>query len=395
MAFKTTGSRPQSRHLDVLLVITELRVGGAERCLMHLALGLAERGFAVGVVSLASPPSPNQDALVRQLQLREIPVEFLGADRLYQVSRAIRGLRRLIRIHQPRLVHAFLFHAIIITALTPTGAPDRSRIAGLRVTEQPVWRKCLLRILQMRFQRFVCVSQSVADHAHHGIGLDLAKLTVIPNGVAVPAPSPIHPASWGDFGIPHDAPVIVAVGRLAYQKGMDRLVELAPQLLNALPQHHLVIFGDGPLRAQLMDHIRQTPLADRIHLIGWRHDVRERLANSNTRLFVLPSRWEGMPQALMEAMAAGLPIVAMRVEGVEEILGDPDLIDIQTVPLGPHEDLAFTRRIVALLTDPVAAESCGIRNRQRITTHFGLEPMVTRHIGLYQTVGKEVPTHRS
>jgi glycosyltransferase involved in cell wall biosynthesis len=123
-----------------------------------------------------------------------------------------------------------------------------------------------------------------------------------------------------------------------------------------------------------------TPFAARIHFAGWRPDVKEILRSSD--LLVLPSRWEGMPNILLEGMASGLPVMSTLVEGVAEVLG----------PLAAHQssrpgDLAeFVAKAAAILKDPSLARLLGEQNRQRVTEHFSLANMIRAYERLYESL---------
>ena len=122
--------------------------------------------------------------------------------------------------------------------------------------------------------------------------------------------------------------MVTFVGRLEKQKGVNWLIESAPLWLAELPDCHLLLVGDGPMRATLESAAAASGLGERIHFAGWRADVPEILAASD--LLVLPSAWEGMPNVVLEAMASRRPVVATDVEGVRELLGPG--ADLQTVP---------------------------------------------------------------
>jgi starch synthase (maltosyl-transferring) len=171
-------------------------------------------------------------------------------------------------------------------------------------------------------QRFVthnvAVSQGVADFAVREIGLAAAKVSVIQNGVDLARFADAVPADLGRFGIPSGARVILFVGRLHPQKAPDVLLRGALPVLTAQPDVHLLFVGDGPLRAALEREASGTLAASRIHFAGRQEDVPGLLRAAT--VCVLPSRWEGMPNVVLEAMAAGCPVLATDVEGTREVV---------------------------------------------------------------------------
>ncbi|HBO45907.1 MAG TPA: hypothetical protein DD670_18700, partial [Planctomycetaceae bacterium] len=146
------------------------------------------------------------------------------------------------------------------------------------------------------------------------------------------------------------------------------------------PDCDLVLVGHGPQRCELERLAAEKGISERVHFLGFRADVPAILARSS--LLVLPSRWEGMPNVVLEAMAAGLPVIATNVEGVAELLGDD--ADGQMVPFG--DMAAFAAAVTRVLSDRDLAERLGRRNRHRAAEYFQINDMVER----YQTLWTEL-----
>src|SRR5262249_6138085 len=127
-----------------------------------------------------------------------------------------------------------------------------------------------------------------------------------------------RPADLASLGIPSGSQVLLTIGRLDPQKGLHDLIEAAGLICAKYPRAHFLLVGEGPQRVALERAIREKGLGDRIHLAGWRADIPEILAAGYA--LVLSSHWEGMPNVVLEAMAAGLPVVATRVEGISELV---------------------------------------------------------------------------
>ena len=150
-------------------------------------------------------------------------------------------------------------------------------------------------------------------------GLDSRRLTVIPNGIDPQRFEQALAVPRKDLGIPEDAHLALAVGRLDPQKGIPDLLAAAERVIPQDPAWHLALAGDGPCRSWLLDQLAARPVLDgRIHWLGTRDDVPGLLRSAN--LLVLASLWEGMPNVVLEAMAAGRPVVATAVEGTEELV---------------------------------------------------------------------------
>jgi glycosyltransferase involved in cell wall biosynthesis len=139
-----------------------------------------------------------------------------------------------------------------------------------------------------------------------------------------------------------------------------------------------VVVGSGPERDHLLHLVEELGMRGRVHFLRFRDDVPEILAASE--LLVLPSRGEGMPNAVLEAMASGKPVVATRVEGVEELLGPAT--DDQSVLQSDSE--AFTAKVIAILSDPALAARLGTENRLRAQSRFSQESMTIAYERLYR-----------
>lgn len=370
---------PAPARIRVALATTELAVGGAERCLANLAARMDREKFEPVVYSLAPPPEASRAELLDLLQQHHVDVRFVDARSARQFLSATGRLTAMLRQQAPHVLQTFLFHANVVGTIAGRRAGVPAIVTGCRVADPRRWRAAVERCLVGRIDRIVCVSQSVAEHQRTWARLPAEKLFVIPNGIDSGA-SQIQPADLAPLGIGPERRVIVFVGRLHQQKGVDWLLDLAPELLAALPEHDLLLVGDGPLRP-LAEQLAASPVADgRVHVAGHRPDVPAILRRCD--LLVLPSRWEGLPNAVLEAMAAGLPVVATRVEGIAELLGDA--LDAQTVAGLDRE--SFVHRVIALASDSRVARATGAANQQRVREHFTLETMVRRYESLYTTL---------
>jgi glycosyltransferase involved in cell wall biosynthesis len=238
-----------------------------------------------------------------------------------------------------------------------------------------VW---LERFAASRAARVVCVSQSVADDAMRRGRLPPEKIVVIPNGIDVTRYDAARPLDATLLGQPQGRRLLAFVGRLDQQKGVDWLLDLSPQLLEQCPHHDLVIVGDGPLRSEYERAVDRKGLGARVRFLGWRSDIPEVLGASEVLL--LPSRWEGMPNVVLEAMASRLPVVATHSEGVLELLGGES--PSQTVPFGDTQ--AFIAKAVTLANDRDAAARIGLENRLRVENTFSLTAMIAAYSRLFQ-----------
>ena len=364
-------------HID--LVITEMFVGGAERCLTELAIGLQKRGDTVRVASIGTLPTGNQAALVQRLRDHRITVESARCDSTYKTYSAYRWLRSWFRQGRPDVVQTMLFHANVLGTFAARSAGVPVCIGGLRVAEKHGSRLLIEKRAIRRMDAVVCVSRSVERFAHAVFGRSIPPTYVIGNAIDVDAIGKIRPVDWTSLGWPSDAQVLLFVGRLHRQKGLDVLVEAIERLLSGPADSQAMrclLVGDGPQREELTRIAKRLGPA-RFQLAGWRADSLSLI--KGCRVLVLPSRYEGMPNVILEAMAAGKPVAATAVEGVAELLGDA--ADGQTCP--PEDPAALRELIQRLWQDEQAARELGLMNRQRAADEHQMGRLVSDYRDLY------------
>ncbi|MCA9074186.1 MAG: glycosyltransferase [Planctomycetaceae bacterium] len=301
----------------IAFCITELDPGGAERALVRIVSGLDRDRWSPHVYCLAE-----RGPLADDLDAANVPVTCLNVRSNRDVG-VIGRLTRALREFQPELLQTFMFHGNLVGRIAAWWAGVPHVVAGVRVVEPDMrWRMRLDRWTNRLVDHTVCVSRAVAD-AYLDLGYGEDQLTVVPNGVDFERFANAEPADLTTFGIPRNSHTIISVGRLHPQKGFDRLIDaFADVTARATVDEpfHLMIVGEGPERQMLESQIDRLGLNAHVHLIGRQPETAPLLRA--TDLFVLSSRWEGMPNVLLEAMAAGLPCVATNVEGVAELITD-------------------------------------------------------------------------
>jgi starch synthase (maltosyl-transferring) len=224
----------------------------------------------------------------------------------------------------------------------------------------------------------VCVSEGVYRFSHAVAGLDERRLLVIPNGIDVQAFDRASAVPRLELGIPDDSHLALAVGRLDVQKGVADLLVAAERVVAECPRWHLALAGDGPSRAWLLEQIASRPaLLGRVHWLGQRRDVPGLLKAAD--VLVLASRWEGMPNVVLEAMAAGRAVVATAVEGSEDLV-----VPGQTGWLVPARSPgALGTALLAAAAVPELCEQYGAAARTRVENQFSLDQMVTAYERLW------------
>jgi glycosyltransferase involved in cell wall biosynthesis len=222
--------------------------------------------------------------------------------------------------------------------------------------------------------RIVTLSDEEArDHLRLGIGRPEQFVTV-PSGVPLEVVRAATPAPLVSGG-----PVVGTVARLVPVKGLQYLLEAAPGILRQVPEARFLLVGDGELRSPLEAQARSLGLTDRVTFAGFREDVPSVLAGMD--VVVLPSLNEGMGRVLVMAMALGKPIVATRVGGVAELLGDGEA----GVLVPARDAAALASAITALLRDPPRARALGEAGRRR-APRYGADTMIASLVKLYREV---------
>ncbi len=208
-------------------------------------------------------------------------------------------------------------------------------------------------------------------------GIRPERITVIPNGIALPPRQPEAAAAVRrELGLEENQPLVLAVGRLVTPKGHTFLIQAAAELQTAQPAVRVAIAGEGYLRPALEDEIHRRALQNTVSLLGNRGDVPALLQACD--VFVLSSRNEGMPIALLEAMAAGAAVVSTRVEGVEDLICDGE-----NGLLVPVEDPAgLAAAILRLLHDPALRSRLGAAARKTIQESYSLDLSCRQYMAL-------------
>jgi glycosyltransferase involved in cell wall biosynthesis len=377
--------------LHVAMVIPTLdRIAGAERQVMLLAAGMRRRGWRVTVVVLSGKGGSAAD------ELREAGVQFLSLGMRKGLADP-RGWTRFIlwlRRQKPDVVHAHLPHAAWLARWSHLFAPGPVVIDTLHSSSTGgVGRHLGYRLSRGLPDQVTAVSHSVAE-SHLAIGMVRREaMTVLPNGVDVSKWRPdekVRAEVRRELGLT-DEFLWIAVGRL------DKVKEY-PTLLKAMAAvpapARLVIAGRGPLLHGLARLSSQLGLSDRVKFLGFDNGVRRWLQAADG--FVLASRWEGLPVALLEAAACSLPSVATDVPGSREVV-----LDGETGTLVPPLDAsALAWAMTAMMRTPAEVRRrMGARARQRVVEQFSLASAIDRWEGLYAELlsrkSRETVLHRN
>jgi len=240
----------------------------------------------------------------------------------------------------------------------------------------------LYRLTSCLVNGFIAVSDEVKEAMMEIIGPIQDKITVIHNGVDVKRYGHLVDKTrvQSQLGLGDNARLIAVVGTLGEPKGHRYLVEAMATVAPQYPDVHVLFIGDGHLKEELQAQVESLNLGQWVHFLGNRHDVPDLLAASE--LFVLPSLWEGLSMALLEAMAAGKPIVATAVSGTTQVMipGETGLV----VP--PRDSRALAEAIIQLLSNPAQAQMMGQAARQHVKMNFSAQKQADEHLVLYHSL---------
>ena len=361
--------------IRLMFVVGNFVAGGAERHLLEMWRRIDRTRFDVEIACFR-----NEGQFARDVEALGLPILELGIGRRIYGPSGLRGFIRLlsrIESFRPHVVHGYLFGPNLFAAIAGRLAGVPAVVVAKRnvdAFETP--RQVAMERLAHRLATHVtAVSVAVADTVV-ALGVPRARITVIENGVDASRFEGIAPdrAAMGADG----DPVIGSVGCLAARKDYGTLLAALAELRRRGRAFHAVLVGEGPDRGMLEALTRDLGLESRVRFLGERPDV-ERLLPAMD-VFVLSSREEGIPNALLEAMAAGRPSVVTDVGGNREVLTDGDTGWI--VPAQAPGALADALEVA--LTQPGEARRRGDRARQVTLEQRGIGVMVRRHEAFYR-----------
>jgi glycosyltransferase involved in cell wall biosynthesis len=362
----------------VLQVVESLHVGGMERVAVDLALQKGEHGFRCGLAALLG-----DGALEAEVRAAEVPLEIMHKQGRFD-WRVVRGLAAQASRLGADLIHAHNTVGMLYSVLAGLLArrPVVTTLHGSSYLMPPRLRR-YRRWLSRGSRLVVCVSASAFRAALEVDRISPRRLRMVHNGIAIPdfetGPGPAE-ALRRELSLAPEDRLLFSLGRLSYEKDFATMFRAVGLLGQAGARAHLVVAGDGPDRGDLERLIAQQGLGGRIHLLGTRDDVPDLLAAAE--IFVQSSMSEGLSIALLEAMAAGLPVAATAVGGNPEVVlpGETGLL----VP--PNDPSALAGAMSQLLGDPELCRRLGRAGAGRVREHFSLDAMARAYAGLYREV---------
>jgi len=381
-------------------IITRFDQGGSARNTFLTVMGHDRSRFRISLVYGCVEAHGVEETAFAEKDLEQLRLAGVALFEVPSLVRAIKPLRdaratlilwRLFRKERPAIVHTHTSKAGAIgrVAAWLAGVP-----AVIHTPHGHIFygyygpmMSGLIRLIESLLARVTdrvvtLTEQGIEEHVRLGIAR-ADKFAAIPSGITLSAFRSIRGdpvARRKDLGIPTKGPVIGTVGRLVPIKGHEWLVRAVPHVVAEFPAACFVFVGDGPLRDELRQLGEALGVASHLVFLGMRQDIPECLAALD--LFVFPSLNEGMGRALVEAMAAGLPVIATRVGGIPDVVVDGET----GVLVPPGDELALAAAVLALLQDPERMGAFGEAARRSVGERFDAVSMVREIERLYDVV---------
>lgn len=314
---------------------------------------------------------------VQQLNLLTLPIALVcrltGKPMVVVVQST--GLDKAVGSNPTSLVAGPL-DATALWLQVPNGNRTGSDLEDLERIGKPGMR--FTRALLLRIHAVIVILSSRMKDYLAGHDFYLPGTQLIPNGVDITRFQP----AYTDNYLTKQSQVVLCLARLSYQKGIDVLLQAWCSVHKQVPQARLIIVGTGPLQSQLERMARELGIANSVELTGLRNDAVAQLHRSSVAVF--PSRYEGMSHALLEAMACGLPCVATRVSGSDDLIQH----EVSGLLVESEDYRGLAQALICLLGDSELARKYGETARATIEKHYSLDRIVDTYIELYYRVAE-------
>lgn len=374
--------------MRILFLSTSMGMGGADSQLMAAAQELRQAGHEVRIVSL-TPLGP----MGQQARAEGLPTDSLEMRRGVPDPRGLVRLARLVRAWRPDVVHSHMVHANLMARALRLVAPVPALVSTIHnIYEGGAGLMMGYRLSNRLVDRMTIVSEAAAERFVRDRIVPAELLTVVPNGVDTDRIAAVPPEARAAFRTslgPGPGFIWLAVGRFETAKDYPNMLRAFARVRGGQPGAILLLVGRGSLQRETEALAAELGLDDAVRFLGVRSDVPVVMSAADG--YVLSSAWEGMPMVLLEAAAAGLPIVATEVGGNREVV-----LEGETGFLAPPRDDAALGAAMLRLARlaPEERRAMGERGRARIKAKYGLRRVAERWEEIYREVlarkGREV-----
>jgi glycosyltransferase involved in cell wall biosynthesis len=374
--------------LRILQLVSSMTIGGAEQIVLSLAERVDRRRFETHVCSLSVI---GQNSLRPEFERLHTPLLALNARRFYDPA-VLRAVYQYARQQQIDVIHTHLTDADVVGRLVGRALkiPVLSTMHNMphnyaRQRRDRYWlERFTARYLATHL---VGVSPRIRELYIRQWGIPDGRISAIYNSVRM-EPFLAVPAGVPDVRS-HSGPVITNVARLNPQKAQHLLLEAAPFVLHSYPQATFLLVGKGHLEQALRQQAQALGISQNVIFTGVRHDIPDILAQ--TDIFVLPSRWEGLPLSAIEAMAAARPVLVTDVGGNSELVESGH----SGVVIPAADVAALADGLLALLADEAARLALGAAARQRVQLLFSTKRFIEQYEAVYTQMGLHLPVSES
>jgi L-malate glycosyltransferase len=366
--------------MRILQLVTVRQRRGAEVFATQLSDALAERGHEVVLVGLL-PPGDNPLSPVRA-RVEDVNAGSVGRLNFVRLSHYAKILRRI----QPDVVQANGSQTLKYSSLARRLSAGRVPLVYRNISMASEWvrgplHRKWVRWLVGAIDHVSSVSTECSRDFGSTYGVPAERRSVIRRGILVPDKVAVGAARHQLqtlAGIPQSAQILLHTGSFTDEKNHIWLVETFRRIVDSGRDVHLVLIGDGELKSRVEAHARESGIGQRIHLLGIRNDAADLVAGAD--VFVLPSKIEGIPGALLEAAAQGVPSVATDVGGMQEAVsnGQSGLL----VASGDHA--AFTAAVLRLLGNEEERRAMGVAARDLVVEKFSMNATASAFESLYE-----------
>lgn len=366
---------------NVLQLMTDSKIGGAERVALCLAKGMNKERFNITVCCLAG-----KGPIMEEMEKGGIKAYSLGMANKWDFFRALK-LISLLKSLNIQILHSHLFHANLLARLIGRlmGVPiiiSTEHIMGL----EGRWRLFLNRITCGLVDMFIAVSFAVKEFMIKNIGIKSSKITVVQNGIeyeGFQVFDSVKENKISEFAFKQDDKIVGTVARIHKQKGHIYLLSAAKEVVKEVPEAKFLIVGDGPLKNDMEKVSVNLGIAKNVIFTGFYKDIPGIL--SILDVFVLPSLWEGLPITILEAMAMKKAVIATDVSGNPEVVAD-NVTGILIPAKNPH---SLAQAIIKLIKDEGLRVKMGEAGYNRVRQFFNVNKMVDETAAIYQKLIKE------
>jgi len=362
--------------INMLQLVNGFAIGGGEMKVLELVQRLDRDRFNITVCSVGQG-----GPLENEFRKAVDRVEIFSKKSSFDFS-LVQKVARLMKEQQIEILQTTLFYADVIGAYAAYLANVPVVISWEAVTGPFAFHHYWsYKLAARKIDRIVAVSEDIRKRVIRERNLAADKVVTIHYGVDLKKFAPEDQMlKKTDIGVVEEHTVLGTVARFDYPKGHKHLIAAAPAIIKQYPNVRFVFVGDGPLRQDVEQQIKQLGLEEYFVLLGFRRDVKQLLGLFD--LFILPSLSEGLPNAVLEAMACSNPVVASAVNGVVEVVMDGETGFL--IPPGNPERIA--EAVVAMLKSPEQMRQMGIKGRERVATAFSVEQQIGKFVALYETL---------